>query len=74
MVRIILFLILLPSNSIARDYLFDEMVKSWSVENECVNEIPDPDIYEDIPDDYDSSSDSWDNLYLDPYEDTEIIY
>jgi hypothetical protein len=74
MVRIIVFLILLPSNSIAKDYLFDEMVKSWSAENECESETTESDNSEDIPDDYDSGSDSWDNLYLDPYEDTEIIY
>jgi len=74
MVWIIIFLILFPANSIAKDYLFDEMVKSWSAENECESETTEPDNSEDIPDDYDSGSDSWDNLYLDPYEDTEIIY
>jgi hypothetical protein len=81
MVRIIVFLILFPTNSIAKDYLFDEMVKNWSSSNECANpnneyadELPAPDIYEDVLDNYDSGYDSWDNLYLDHYEDTEIIY
>jgi len=69
MVRIIVFLILFPTNSIAKDFLFDAMVKSWSEESK----EPEP-VEEEYYDENGQEFYSWDNLYLDPYAETEIIY
>jgi len=75
---IFLALFLYPSYSYPRDYLLEAMFNSWSYapvsddKSNIVEEIEEIEEYQessDGPEFY-----SWDNLYLDPYADTIIIY
>jgi len=72
---IFLALFLYPSYSYPRDYLLEAMFNSWAYApeaEEIKEEVEEVEEYQESsggPEFY-----SWDNLYLDPYEDTVIIY
>lgn len=70
-VLVLLALILFPLNSYPRDYLLEAMTAAWSYEDAGNLEEYE---YLEEQEAYDNGSDSWDNLYLDPYADTVIIY
>jgi hypothetical protein len=68
---IFLALFLYPSYSYPRDYLLEAMFNSWSYAPEA-EEVKEVEEYSDNSEEAESYS--WDNLYLDPYADTIIIY
>ena len=68
---IFLALFLYPSYSYPRDYLLEAMFNSWAYAPEA-EEVKEVEEYSDNSEEAESYS--WDNLYLDPYADTIIIY
>jgi hypothetical protein len=68
---IFLALFLYPSYSYPRDYLLEAMFNSWAYAPEA-EEVKEVEEYSDNSGEAESYS--WDNLYLDPYADTIIIY
>jgi hypothetical protein len=72
---IFLALFLYPSYSYPRDYLLEAMFNSWAYAPEAEEvreEVEEVEEYSDNSEEAESYS--WDNLYLDPYADTIIIY
>ncbi len=63
-----------PSYSYTRDYLLETMFNSWAYTPEAQDNKEDVEVDESVDNSGEAEHYSWDNLYLDPYADTIIIY